>query len=85
MQNSTERDIYEIYFTCTKTICNVNAYDGILLQNVSDAGARKLKAKVDPEGPYHDKRSGDSQHSPWRHLIYKLCYFKDLKQQYIDY
>lgn len=57
-----------------------DAHDSFVLQDVGDAGARKLEAEVDPEGPDHNERSGDSQHSPWRHLIHKLCYFKHLKQ-----
>lgn len=65
---------------CT-TICKGNVDDSNVLENVSDAGAGKLEAKVDPEGPDHDERSGNSQHSPWRHLIHELCYFKHLKQR----
>lgn len=55
-------------------------YDSTVLQDVCDAGARQLKAKVDPEGSNHNKRSGDSQHPPRRHLIHEHCYFKHLKQ-----
>lgn len=55
-----------------------NAHNNIVLQNVSDAGAREFETEVNPEGPDHNERSGDSQHSPWRHLIDKLCYFKHL-------
>lgn len=51
-----------------------------VLQNVCDARTRKLKAEVDPEGTDHYQCSGDSQHSPWRHLIHKFSYFKHLKQ-----
>lgn len=52
-----------------------------VLQNVCDAGARELETEVDPEGPDHNKRSRDSQHSPRRHLIHELGYFKHLQQK----
>lgn len=42
------------------TICEKNIHNSILLQNVGDAGARKLKAEIDPEGPDHNESSGDS-------------------------
>lgn len=35
-------------------------YYNIVLQNIGDAGARELEAEVDPEGPDHNKCSGDS-------------------------
>lgn len=57
-----------------------NSHDSGILQNVCDTGARKLKTEVDPKGPDHNERSGDSQHSPGRHLIHELCYFKHLRQ-----
>ena len=59
---------------------DAHAHDSFLLQYVGDAGARQLEAEVDPEGPDHNERSGDSQHSPRRHLIHELCYFKHLKK-----
>lgn len=86
-QKSKERQILLSYFhtygypLIVATILKRNARDSFVLQNVGDAGARKLEAEVDPEGPDHNERSGDSQHSPWRHLIHKLCYFKHLKQR----
>ena len=58
-----------------------NTHNSFVLQNVSDARARKLKAEVDPKGPDHNERSRYPQHSPWRHLIHKLCYFKHLKDR----
>ena len=67
-----------------ETLCKTTARDILVLQNVGDAGARKLEAEIDPEGPDHDERSGDSQHSPWRHLIHEIGYFKHLKQRKID-
>lgn len=42
------------------TIFKKNFYNSVLLQNVGDAGARKLEAEVDPEGPDHNECSGDS-------------------------
>lgn len=33
---------------------------GIILKNIGDSGARKLKAEVDPEGSDHNESSGDS-------------------------
>ncbi len=62
-----------------ETIIKRNARDSFVLQNVGYPRARKLEAEVDPEGPDHNERSRDSQHSPRRHLIHKLCYFKHLK------
>lgn len=84
-QKSEERHIgllhVELYcIFLLDTIIKRNTHDSNVLQNVRDAGARKLETEVDPEGPDHNKCSGDSQHSPWRHLIHKLCYFKHLKQ-----
>lgn len=71
-------------FTCRtmhQSILKINTHNSFVLQNVSDAGARKLKAEVDPEGPDHNECSGYPQHSPWRHLIHKLCYFKHLNNR----
>lgn len=56
-----------------------------VLQNVCDARARELEAEVDPEGPDHNKRPRDPQHSPRRHLIHQLGDFKHLKQMEINW
>lgn len=66
-------------------IIKKNFKAAIVLQNVCDARARKLEAEVDPEGPDHNKRPRDPQHSPRRHLIHKLSDFKHLQQMEINW
>lgn len=80
MEDSEQKHKFDICRVVYKFITKKIFQDNTVLQDVCDAGARKLKAEVDPEGSNHNKCSGDSQHSPWRHLIYNCCYFKNLKQ-----
>lgn len=56
-------------------------YDSVILENIVDAGARKLEAEVDPEGPDHDESPRDPQHPPRRHLVHQLRYLKHLREQ----